>query len=58
MALKTHYVVTNIRLPEEDLLEYRLLALQESKSFPAFVRDTMRAFAMAQRAKRREGTRR
>jgi len=47
-------VVTNIRLPKEDLLEYRDLALQEGKSFPAWVRELMRQFAKAK--KRREAT--
>jgi hypothetical protein len=31
------FVVTNTRLPKEALLKYRLIALQEGMSFPAYV---------------------
>jgi hypothetical protein len=34
-------VVTNLRLTKEELLEYRRMALQEGKSFSAWVRMVM-----------------
>jgi len=38
-------IVTNIRLPKEDLQEYRLIALQEGKSFSAYLRKVIAEFA-------------
>jgi hypothetical protein len=37
--------MVNIRLSREDLLEYRQMALQEGKSFSAYIRDILRAYA-------------
>jgi hypothetical protein len=37
-------VVTNIRLPKDDLLEYRQLALEEGKKFPTWLRGIMRQY--------------
>jgi predicted DNA binding CopG/RHH family protein len=37
--------MVNIRLSPEDLLEYRLMALEEGKSFPTYIRDILRSYA-------------
>jgi len=42
-------IVTNIRFPKEDLLEYRLIALQKGKSFSAYLRKMMAEFAKHRR---------
>ena len=46
------FVMVNIRLFEEDLLEYRLMAQQEGKSFTAFTRDILRSYAKQQKRRR------
>ena len=42
-------IEVNIRLPEEDLREYRLLALEVEKSLSVYVRDVLRAYAAKRR---------
>jgi predicted DNA binding CopG/RHH family protein len=37
--------MVNIRLSREDLLEHRLMALQEGKSFSTYIRDILRSYA-------------
>ena len=38
------YVVTNIRLPKEDLITYRQIALSSGKSFSELVREVLARF--------------
>jgi predicted DNA binding CopG/RHH family protein len=38
-------VMVNIRLFSEDLLEYRLMALEEGKSLSTYIRDIIRMYA-------------
>lgn len=38
------YVTTNIRLPKEDLVNYRQIALSLGKSFSEFVREILAQF--------------
>jgi predicted DNA binding CopG/RHH family protein len=40
----SHFVLVNIRLFREDLLEYRLMALKEGKSFSTYIRDILRTY--------------
>jgi predicted DNA binding CopG/RHH family protein len=40
-----NFVIVNIRLSQEDLLEYRLMALAEGKSLSSFIRDILRSYA-------------
>ncbi len=42
-------VMINIRLSPEDLLEYRLMALETGKSFPTYIRDILREDAKHKR---------
>jgi hypothetical protein len=39
------FVMVNIRLSPEDLLEYRRLALQEGKSLSAYIHDILHSYA-------------
>jgi hypothetical protein len=50
-------IVTNIRLPKEELLEYRSAALDSGKSLSAYVRDVMRAYASTYKKRGREPVR-
>ena len=47
MSVKTKQdlVPVNIRLPEEDLQEYREMALEEGKSLSTWIRDILHMFA-------------
>lgn len=40
-----NYVTTNIRLPKDDLMNYREIALSMGKSFSEFVREVLAKFA-------------
>lgn len=39
--MSKNIVATNIRLPKDELLSYRQIALEEGKSFSEFVRDEL-----------------
>jgi hypothetical protein len=41
----SNFAMVNIRLFGEDLLEYRLMALQEGKSFSPYIRAILRSYA-------------
>jgi hypothetical protein len=41
----SNVVMVNIRLSQEELLEYRLMALAEGKSLSSFIRDILRSYA-------------
>jgi hypothetical protein len=41
----SNVVMVNIRLSREELLEYRQMALQEGKSFSAYIRAILRSYA-------------
>ena len=43
-------VITNIRLTKDELLEYRLMALNEEKSFSEYIRTVMKQFARQKKA--------
>jgi hypothetical protein len=53
----SNVVMVNIRLFREDLLAYRLMALQEGKSLSAFIRDILRSYAKHHRQARSKGER-
>jgi hypothetical protein len=40
-----NFVIVNIRLSQEDLLEYRLMALEAGKSLSVYIRDILRSYA-------------
>lgn len=40
----TDYIITNIRLPREDLMAYRQVALSMGKSFSELVREVLAKF--------------
>ena len=48
-------VTVNVRFPAEDLLEYRLMALEAGKSLSAYVRDILRTYAAQRKRHRRQG---
>jgi hypothetical protein len=41
----SNFVMVNIRLSQEDLLEYRQMVLQEGKSFSTYIRAMLRSYA-------------
>ena len=48
--------MVNVHLPAEDLLEYRLMALEAGKSLSVYIRDVLRTYAAKQKRRRkREG---
>jgi predicted DNA binding CopG/RHH family protein len=49
--------MVNIRLSQEELLEYRLMALEEGKSFSAFIREILRSYAKHHKRRSRRATR-
>ncbi len=51
MTNKDKLIVTNVRFPKDDLLEYRLMALEEGKSLSSWIRSMLRAYYAARRAK-------
>jgi hypothetical protein len=51
---KHHRIATNIRLSPEELLEYRLMALEAGKSFSAFVRDSLKDYSRLHAQKMRK----
>jgi hypothetical protein len=48
-------VPVSVRLPAEDLLEYRLMALEAGKSLSAYIREILRAYAARRKRRKREG---